>query len=146
MTQTEDAPLVLLAEDSEPDSQLTSLVLRRTGVPHQLEIVRDGEACLDYLRDLPADQCPDLILLDLSMPKLDGRGVLRALKQDEVLRQIPVVILSTSNAAKDIRDSLRLHANAYVVKPIGLDRFVGVLTRTVEFWLQTASRSPSRRL
>ena len=142
MAHTDDAPLVLLAEDSEPDSQLTSIVLRRTGVPHRLEVVRDGEACLDYLRD---NACPDLILLDLSMPKLDGRGVLRALKQDEELRLIPVVVLSTSNAGRDIRDTLGLHANAYVVKPIGLDNFVGVLTRTVEFWLRTASKAPPPR-
>lgn len=129
---------ILLVEDSPSDVRLTREALKEAKVLNNLHVVQDGMAAMDFLRkraqyaDSPD---PDLILLDLNLPKKDGREVLAEVKQDDNLRRIPVVVLTTSRAEEDVIRSYNLHANAYVTKPVDLKQFL-VVVRTIEdFWL-----------
>ncbi len=129
---------MLLVEDSPADVDLTREALIDAKVRNNLSVVSDGVEALAFLRregkhaDAPH---PDLILLDLNLPKKDGREVLADIKQDEELRRIPVVILTTSEAEQDIVRSYDLHANCYVTKPVDLDRFLTVVKSIEDFWL-----------
>jgi CheY-like chemotaxis protein len=129
---------VLLVEDNPADARLTIEALSEGRVLNHLHHVKDGVEALQFLRrEAPWTQAPtpDVILLDLNMPRKDGREVLSELKADPVLRLIPVVVLTTSEAESDILRSYELHANCYVTKPVDLDKFIEIV-RTIEaFWL-----------
>jgi two-component system, chemotaxis family, response regulator Rcp1 len=129
---------ILLVEDSPGDVKLTQEALRDAEVPNSLHIARDGEEAMRFLRqeaefaDVPK---PDLILLDLNMPRMDGREVLAAIKADPALRRIPVIILTTSQSEDDIAEAYSLAANCYVAKPVDLDEFLDVVRAIDDFWL-----------
>jgi CheY-like chemotaxis protein len=145
MTRKEgDAPPVeiLLVEDNPGDYRLTQEALKEGKVYNNLYWARDGIEALDFLKrrgkhaDAPR---PDIILLDLNLPKKDGREVLSEIKRDEDLRAIPVVILTTSKAEEDVLRSYDLHANCYVTKPVDLDKFIVVVQSIDRFWLTIAT-------
>ena len=129
---------ILLAEDNPGDAQLTVEGFKDAKVENNITVVEDGKEALAYLRhEGPyADvQLPDLILLDLNMPKKDGREVLAEIKADEGLRRIPVLIFTVSSAEKDILAAYNLQASAFITKPIDLDEFITVVRSLEEFWL-----------
>jgi two-component system, chemotaxis family, response regulator Rcp1 len=127
---------ILLVEDNPADVRLTVEALKAAGVATQLHVARDGaEAIALVTRKTPPPLRPDLILLDLNLPKKHGREVLAEVKAHDDLRHIPVVVLTTSQADQDILDSYRLRANAVVTKPLDLDEFFTVIQAIEQFWL-----------
>ena len=129
---------ILLVEDNEGDIYLTVEAFKEGKFSNHLTVVKDGEEAINYLlkEGLYADAVtPDLILLDINLPKMDGKEVLRVIKNHEVLRSIPVVILTTSSAEKDIMDSYNGHANCYIVKPVKLESFLSVVNSIENFWI-----------
>ena len=129
---------ILLIEDSEGDVRLVQEALKEGRLHNRLFVVRDGVEGMDFLlkRGKYQDAVrPDLILLDLNMPKKDGREVLSEIKQHEDLKRIPVVILTTSSSEADILKTYNLHANCYIVKPLNLDEFIRVVRSIESFWL-----------
>lgn len=136
---------ILLVEDNPGDVRLTEEGLKDGKARYRLTVVPDGVEALAYLRKegkYGAATRPDLILLDLNLPKKDGREVLGEIKVDEELKTIPVVILTTSRAEQDIRKSYGLHANCYVTKPVDLDRFMTVVRSIEDFWLTVVTLPP----
>jgi CheY-like chemotaxis protein len=130
---------ILLVEDNPGDIRLTQEALRDGKIRNEISVVPDGVEALAYLRkEGPYEKSirPDLIFLDLNLPKKSGLEVLREIKADENLRRIPVVVLTTSRAEIDVAKSYDLHANAYVVKPVDLDQFVAVIKMIEDFWLE----------
>ena len=129
---------ILLVEDNEGDARLAKEAMRDSKISNTLHHVVDGEEALAFLRqeekysDVPR---PDLILLDLNLPKKDGREVLAEIKVDEEFKRIPVVILTVSNAEEDILKTYNLHANCYITKPIDLEQFIKVVRSVEDFWL-----------
>ena len=140
MTVNATMPIeILLVEDNPGDVRLTREALRDAKVRNHLTVARDGVEALALLRRegrYAAVLRPDLILLDLNLPKKGGREVLEEVKRDDALKDIPVVILTTSRAERDIFESYRLHANAYVTKPVDLEQFLNVVHTIEEFWLE----------
>jgi len=139
MTPTPSRPIeILLVEDNPGDVDLALEALRDSRVANTLHSVLDGQEALDFLykkgayADAPT---PDLILLDLNLPKIDGREVLENIKHSDQLRRIPVVVLTTSKSEVDIVRSYDLHANCYISKPIDLDQFIKVVSSIEDFWL-----------
>jgi len=136
---------ILLVEDNAGDARLAKEALKDSKMKNQLFIVDDGEKALSFLKkqgkykDVPR---PDLILLDLNLPKKDGREVLAEIKKDENLKRIPVVILTISKAEEDIIKSYNLHANCYITKPIDLDQFMKVVKSIDNFWLSIVKLPP----
>ena len=129
---------VLLVEDNPGDVDLTREALRNAKVPTEIHVASNGEIALAFLRrEPPHDDAPrpDLILLDLNLPKLDGRETLAAIKADPELRMIPVVVLTTSDSESDIVRAYELSASAYVTKPVDLDRFLEIIRAIEDFWL-----------
>jgi chemotaxis family two-component system response regulator Rcp1 len=129
---------ILLVEDNAADVRLTQEALREGKVRNHLTVARDGVEALEILRGRGgADRGirPDLILLDLNLPRKDGREVLASLKADPALRHIPVVVLTTSDAEADVLESYQLHANCYITKPVDLEQFVEVVRSIDDFWL-----------
>lgn len=129
---------ILLVEDNPGDIRMMREVLRDARVINQINVVNDGVAAIAYLRredPYPEAVRPDLILLDLNLPKKDGRQVLEIVKQDPQLRRIPVVVMTSSQAEQDILRAYDLHANCYVTKPFNLDEAVAVGKAIEEFWL-----------
>ncbi len=128
----------LLVEDNPGDVRLTQEALKNHKVQNNLHVVTDGEEAIAYLRkqgkykDAPR---PDIILLDLNLPKRDGREVLQEIKSDPLLKAIPVVIITSSEAEQDIVKSYNLNANCYVTKPVNLDQFIKVVQSINDFWL-----------
>jgi chemotaxis family two-component system response regulator Rcp1 len=136
---------ILLVEDSLGDARLAQEALRESKVQNQLHHVLDGVDAMDFLRRQGkyGDAIrPDLIVLDLNLPRKDGREVLAEIKQDEDLKRIPVVILTTSKAEEDIIKSYNLHANCYISKPIDLNQFMKVVKSVEEFWLTIVKLPP----
>ena len=130
---------ILLVEDSQGDIVLTQTALQDARVANRLSVVRDGEQALAFLRREPpyADAPrPDLVLMDLNMPRKNGLEVLKEVKDDPDLRTIPVVILTTSEAERDIVESYALHANCYIQKPVDLNQFLRVILAIEDFWLR----------
>jgi two-component system, chemotaxis family, response regulator Rcp1 len=133
---------ILLVEDNPCDVLLTREALKEDRVESRLHVVQDGMEALAYLQkqgpftDVPR---PDLILLDLNLPKLNGDEVLAYIKNDPDLRCIPVVVLTTSGTHRDIFEAYNLHANCYIIKPLGLDQFLAAVKAVEEFWLTVAT-------
>lgn len=123
---------VLLVEDSQADARLIKEVFRDEKIMVDLDIARDGEEAMEYL--LSEGNNPDLVILDLNLPRKDGREVLAEIKENKSLRTIPVVILTTSQSEEDILKSYKLNANCYVTKPIDLDQFIKIIKSLDEFW------------
>lgn len=136
---------ILLVEDSPGDVRLTREALSEAKVANRLHVVIDGVEAMDFLlrrgRQAAAPR-PDLILLDLNLPRMDGREVLAAIKGDPDLRTIPVVILTTSDAEADVLRSYDLHANCYLVKPVDVDRFFDQIRSLEGFWLKVVKLPP----
>ncbi len=136
---------VLLVEDSPSDAKLTAKTFKRAKVLNTLHIVEDGVEAMDFLRQTGPYQKsprPDLILLDLNLPKKDGRQVLKEIKEDPKLQNIPVVVLTTSEAEEDILKSYKLRANCYITKPVTLQQFVRVIESIEDFWLTVVKLPP----
>jgi CheY-like chemotaxis protein len=134
---------ILLVEDNPGDVRLTQEAFKESKLTNRLHIVRDGEEALAFLRrEGPYAHAarPDLILLDLNLPKKDGREVLAVIKADDALKRIPVVVLTTSAAEQDILRAYELHANCYITKPMDLDQFLKVVQAIEEFWLVIVTR------
>ncbi len=132
---------ILLIEDNPGDVRLAQEAFKEGNIDVNLEVAMDGLEAIRYLRKSPPYQTvitPDLILLDLNLPKKDGREVLGEIKNDAKLRCIPVVILTTSNAEQDILNSYNLHVNCYINKPVDFDRFFDIIQKIEDFWLRTA--------
>jgi CheY-like chemotaxis protein len=139
MTSDSRAIDVLLIEDDPGDVLITREAFEHHKIHNTLHVARDGQEGLDYLHQRGEHQDvarPDLILLDLNLPKYDGRQLLQEIKSDPDLCHIPVVVLTTSAAEEDILRSYRLHANAYVTKPVGFDEFMNVIRQIDEFFVQ----------
>ncbi|WP_146906613.1 response regulator [Cellulomonas aerilata] len=146
MRATPEVIDVLLVEDDPGDVLMTREAFEDNKVTNRLAVVSDGVSALEYLRkegQYAQAPTPDLILLDLNLPRMDGREVLQALKGDEQLRRIPVVVLTTSEAEEDVLRSYSLHANAYVTKPVDFDRFIDVVRQIDEFFVSVV-RLPGR--
>lgn len=136
---------ILLVDDSAKDVRLIREVLSDQGHRHQLQVARSGEEALQRLREAAAQidgVQPDLVLLDVNLPALSGIEVLSCIKCDPALRHLPVLMLSTSRAERDVADSYAHHANGYLVKPASYDAFAALIGLTLEFWLQHAQPPP----
>lgn len=129
---------ILLVEDNEGDIVLTIEAFKQAQLPNLIQVVKNGEEALSYLqKEGPyADTAtPDLILLDINLPRLGGIEVLTAIKKDDVLRLIPVVMLTTSDSHKDIHTSYQNYASCYITKPVDFDKFMDVVLMIKEFWI-----------
>lgn len=128
---------ILLVEDNAADIALTKKAIQKSKIANNLSVTRDGEEAIDFLYNkgkFKESPRPDLIILDLNLPKKDGREVLEDIKKDEKLKKIPVVILTTSNAEKDILKTYDLHANCYITKPLDFDQFIAIVKQINDFW------------
>lgn len=140
--------IVLLVEDNSRDVRLIQRAFAQANYPHDLRVVRDGEEALAYLRgegayaDPHTAPRPDLVLLDLNLPRLNGHEVLKHCKQDAALRQIPIVVLTTSEHPEDVRLAYDTGANAYLLKPVEFARFTSVIEHLNTFWLDLATLPP----
>ena len=139
---------ILLVEDNPGDVRLTREALKEGKVYSNLHTVKDGVEAMDFLRhqgkfkDVPR---PDIILLDLNLPRKDGREVLEEIKSDDELKRIPVVVLTTSKAEEDVLRTYNLHANCYVTKPVDLEKFMVVVKSIDVFWLTVVTLPPNGR-
>jgi len=137
---------LLLVEDNPADVELTRVCLEETRLAHRLHVTEDGEQALEFLNRRAAYTAaprPDLMLLDLNLPRKDGRAVLAEVKSDERLKDIPVIVLTTSHSERDVLNAYRLHANCYITKPSGYDQWVSLFRSVHAFWFDTV-RLPSR--
>jgi chemotaxis family two-component system response regulator Rcp1 len=136
---------ILLVEDNEGDARLTKEALKENKMHHELNVVRDGEDALKFLKregQYVSAPRPDLILLDLNLPKKNGREVLSEVKKDLSLRRIPVVILTVSQSEEDIMKSYDLYANCYIAKPVDLNKFMEIVKFIKNFWLNIVKLPP----
>ena len=139
---------ILLVEDNPADVRLTKEALHEEKLHNNLSVVSDGEEALEFLHKkgkYAKATTPDLILLDLNLPKMDGREVLKEIKSDDELKSIPVVILTVSKAEEDVLKTYKLHANCYISKPIDLNQFSRVVKSIKEFWLTIVKLPPNGR-
>ncbi|MGV3526432.1 MAG: response regulator [Candidatus Sericytochromatia bacterium] len=139
---------ILLVEDNEGDIILTVEALREGRLQNTISVVRDGQEALDFLYRRQAHSQapqPDLILLDLNLPKVDGVEVLQQIKSDTLLRMIPVVVLTTSSSERDILLTYSHHANCYITKPVDLDKFMQVVRVLEDFWISIVKLPPTSR-
>jgi two-component system, chemotaxis family, response regulator Rcp1 len=147
MSEANSPVEILLVEDNEGDVHLTMQALNRAKVRNRVHVASDGMEAMAFLRREPPNEKaprPDVILLDLNLPLMDGREVLEELKKDPVLRTIPVVVMTTSSAEEDVVKSYALQANCYVTKPVDLKQFLHVVDSIGDFWLQVV-RLPPRK-
>jgi CheY-like chemotaxis protein len=149
MTQINSRPaVILLAEDDPGDQELTRRALEEGKIRNELHIVKDGEEALDYLFrrgkyvNPTTSPRPDLLLLDLNLPKIDGHQVLQCLRADESLRRLAIVILTTSQHEEDIIHTYDLGANSYITKPMELRQFTQVIQELEAYWFQIVALSP----
>ncbi|MGA2040080.1 MAG: response regulator [Bryobacteraceae bacterium] len=143
-TRTRPAEL-LLVEDNPGDVRLTMEALKDGEVNHNLTVVKDGQEAIAILRRrgrYAKAACPDLILLDLNLPRKGGLEVLAEIKEDPGLKQIPVVVLTTSQAPQDVLRAYQLHANCYIAKPVDLNQFMSVVQAIKSFWLGVVMLPP----
>ena len=137
---------ILLVEDNRVDIALVRESIANSGRHNSLDVVEDGEAALEFVHRVGAYEDasrPDLVLLDLNLPKVSGHQVLDALKRDPDLRRIPVVVMTSSESETDVRRCYELSANAYVTKPLSLDRYNDTISSLEEFWFGTARLPPA---
>ena len=137
---------ILLVEDNPGDVRLTQEALREQGIFHHLSIVSNGEDALNFLEKKAAYEgveVPDIILLDLNIPRKNGKEVLREIKNNDAWKMIPVVVLTTSDAEQDILASYQLHANCFISKPVDIDQFIEVIKSIEDFWFNIV-KLPSR--
>lgn len=137
-TEMGEAVKILLVEDNPGDVRLTMEAFKDGKICNHLDVVMDGEEALAFLHregKYANESLPNLILLDLNLPKKDGREVLMEIKNDKELKRIPVVVLTTSVAEKDILKTYDLHANCYITKPVDFDQFITVVKSIEDFWL-----------
>jgi len=147
MTETNQGEPVeiLLAEDNPGDVTLTKKALEQGNIINNLHVVNDGVEAMRFLRqedEYEEKSRPDLVLLDLNMPKMDGREVLESIKTDDDLKRIPIVVMTSSEAEEDIVQSYDRHANAYLTKPIDYDGFLDIVRSIEEFWLTVVKMPP----
>jgi two-component system response regulator len=139
---------ILLVEDSPSDAEFTAEALKEAKVRNHLSLVEDGVQAMEFLhrqgRYTQAPR-PDLIMLDLNLPRKDGREVLAELKADEKLKTIPVVVLTTSSAEQDVLRAYNLHANCYITKPVDFNQFLEVVQSIESFWLFVVTLPPAAR-
>lgn len=131
---------ILLVEDNEGDIVLTMEALNEVNIGNNVKVVRDGEEAMQYLhKEGPFKdvKTPDIILLDINLPKIEGKEVLKSIKTNRGLMMIPVVMLTTSNAEKDIEECYHSHANCYITKPMDMGNFMEVIQVMKSFWLDT---------
>ncbi|WP_049936307.1 response regulator [Haloplanus natans] len=136
---------ILLAEDNPGDVKLTRKALEKGRLANNLHVVNDGVETMQFLRgegEYEGRPRPDLVLLDLNMPRKDGREVLEDIKKSADLKRIPVVVLTSSEAEEDVLRSYELHANAYLTKPVDFSGFIDVVGKLEEFWLQVVKLPP----
>ena len=139
---------VLIAEDDSVDIELLIESLQGDGLVHEVKYVSDGSELMDYLRqedsfsDKSESPRPDLILLDLNLPKMDGREALRKIKSDPNFRRIPVIVMNTSKSEEDIYQSYDLGANSYIVKPFSFDSMVEIIRSVKEYWFDIVEPAP----
>ncbi len=136
---------ILLVEDNPGDVRLTKEALKDAKVLNEIYVARDGVEAMEFLNkqgSFKEAPTPDLILLDLNLPRKDGREVLAEIKKDPKLKRIPVVVLTTSKADEDIVKTYNLHANAYITKPVDLNRFVEIIHALEEFWFTIVKLPP----
>ena len=129
---------ILLVEDNEGDIILTKEALSDAKINNGFTVVRDGEEAINYLtnaKDLNCELLPDLILLDINLPKIDGKEVLIFIKNDTILKKIPVVMLTTSSSEMDINDAYNNHANCFIIKPVDFNKFISVIKMIENFWI-----------
>lgn len=133
---------ILLIEDNPDDEELTIMALEKVGVPHELRVLNDGQEVLDFLSKMNTEQAeelnnfPRVIFLDLNLPKISGFEVLRALRSKPLLKNIPVVVLTSSKEESDIATSYKLGANSYIRKPIAYNQFINVVQQLMAYWLE----------
>lgn len=133
---------ILLVEDNPGDARLTIEAMRAAKLRNRMHVVEDGVEAMQFLRRLGpfgAVPRPDLVLLDLNLPKMDGREVLAELKADPDLKRIPVVVLTTSESEEDVLRAYNLHANCYVTKPVDFDQFMSVVRQIDSFWIKVVT-------
>ena len=138
---------ILLVEDNEGDIVLTLEALKEAKLRNKISVVRDGEEALQFLykeAKYVSQDSPQLILLDINLPKMDGKEVLNRIKSDPDLKKIPVVILTTSSSEKDILEAYNNHANCYITKPVDLDKFIDVIHTVEDFWISIV-QLPNRK-
>ena len=136
---------ILLVEDNPGDARLTREALSQSKVRNHLHLARDGEEAMAFLRRegaFAAAPTPDLVLLDLNLPRRDGREVLEDIKKDPALMQIPVVVLTSSQADEDVLRSYRLHANCFITKPVDLEQLTKVVQGIEQFWFTVVRLPP----
>jgi len=141
MNEGQKTITILLIEDNPGDVRLTQEAFKEGSKNVTLDVVMDGVEAIDYLyKNEPYSdkKSPDLILLDLNLPKMDGREVLEKVKNDDNLRRIPIIVLTTSDADQDILKSYNLHVNCYLNKPVDFDKFFDIIQKIEDFWLTTA--------
>lgn len=129
---------ILLVEDNEGDVVLTLEALKEAKLKNKISVVRDGEEAMDFLYRrgrYVSEDLPHLILLDINLPKMDGKEVLIRVKKDPDLKKIPVVVLTTSSSEKDILEAYNNYANCYITKPVDLDKFIDVIHTVEDFWI-----------
>ncbi|TLS65639.1 response regulator [Mariprofundus erugo] len=149
MSTGEQAIEILLVEDSPGDVRLTVEAFKDMKLHNKLSVASDGVEALQFLRreGAYADASrPDIIILDLNLPRLDGRQVLAEIKADERLKHIPVIILTSSSADEDIAHTYKLHANCFITKPISFEEFTRVITTVNDFWLSIVKLPPRDHL
>jgi CheY-like chemotaxis protein len=140
---------VLLVEDNPRDVRLTQRAFVQAGLPHELRVVRDGDEALAYLRhegayqDPSTSPRPDVILLDLNLPRMSGHEVIQGLKHDTRFKHIPVLVLTTSGRPDDVRLAYEAGANAYLLKPVEFARFTEIMVQLGKFWLETVELPPA---
>ena len=141
--------IILLVEDNPADQQLTIRAFQKGKINTNLQIVSDGQEAMDYLQqtgkfeDKKSFPRPDLILLDINMPRKDGKQVLKEIRADENLKSIPVVMLTTSDQEKDVIDSYNLGVNSYISKPVRINDFIDVISKLEEFWFTLSILPPN---
>ena len=136
---------ILLVEDNEGDIILTKEALIDGKIKNTIDVARDGEEAISYLlsnKEKGGHYLPDLILLDINLPRVDGKEVLAFIKNDDVLKLIPVVVLTTSSAETDILDAYEKHANCYITKPVDLDKFFSIVRDIEKFWVAIVKLPP----
>jgi len=134
---------ILLVEDNADDEQLTLRAMRQSDVPNIIRVARDGAEALDFLFGPTAQRLPDLVLLDLKLPKVSGLEVLERIRREEKTRTLPIVVLTSSDEEKDIVESYNLGANSYIRKPVDFDEFIDAVRQLGLYWLSMNRTKPT---